>query len=154
MIRLTQGDKSHKRKRSRCDPWLSDASASEDARSSQIYKIISCILLYNGAKVLIFYKIKRIDRKKISKTEQNAWFWSRKKAWRVVQGATQSLKHTAPTAEILQITFKIKQKSDAFTRICSLNNVTRISLISQIIVFWWYNKIYGKMSKTSFHNYS
>ena len=63
-----------------CDPWLSDASASEDTGSSQIYKIISCILLYNGAKVLIFYIIKRIGGKKMSKTGQNAWFWSRKKA--------------------------------------------------------------------------
>ena len=80
MIRLTQGDKSHKTIRSWCDPWLLDASASEDIASSQIYKIISCILLYNGAKVLIFYKIKRIGREKLSQTEQNAWFWSRKKA--------------------------------------------------------------------------
>ena len=88
MIRLTQGDKSHKRKRSRCDPWLLDASASEDAWSSQIYKIISCILLYNGAKVLIFYKIKRIDREKMSKTGQNAWFWSRNRAlWAVEKGS-------------------------------------------------------------------
>ena len=80
MIRLTQGEKSHKTTRSWCDPWLSDASASEDAGSSQIYKIISCILLYNGAKILIFYKIKRIGKEKMSKTGQNAWFWSRKKA--------------------------------------------------------------------------
>lgn len=80
MIWLTQGEKSHKTLSYWCDPWLLDASALEDTRSSQIYKIISCILLYNDAKILIFYKIKRIDREKMSKTGQNAWFWSRKKA--------------------------------------------------------------------------
>ena len=31
---------------------IKDASASEDAGASQIYKINSCISLYNGAKVL------------------------------------------------------------------------------------------------------
>ena len=178
--------------RSRCDPWLSDASALEDKMSSQIYKIISCISLYNGAKVLIFYEIKRIGKEKMSITGQNAWFWSRNRAlwavekgwerrrWRSSRYYMRSIRYASSIVaelrsmpcgrSIVLSTFKssfnrlgeklnklhskLNKKSDVFARFCSLNNVTRISLISQIIVFWWYNKIYGKMSKTSFHNYS
>ena len=62
-----------------CGHWLSNASASEDYKSSQICKIISCISLYNVAKILFFYEIKRVGNEKISQMGQNAWFWSRKR---------------------------------------------------------------------------
>ena len=184
MIRLTQGDKSHKRKRSECDPWLSDASASEDTRSSQIYKIISCILLYNGAKILFFYKIKRIGEEKMSQKRRNAWFWSRKKAAkggsrhymrsiRYASSIVAELRSMPCGRSIVLSTFKstFNRLRRKFYKLYSKLNKKRCdglypyavssfkflvsSFVTQISqIFWWYDKIYGKMSKTSFHNYS
>ena len=170
--------------RSWCDPWLSDASASEDAGSSQIYKIISCILLYNGAKVLFFYEIKRIGRGKMSKTGQNAWFWSRKKAQkrssrhymrsiRFASSIVAELRSMPCGRSIVLSTFKssFNRLRRKFYKLHSKLNKKRCdglypyavssfkflvsSFVTQISqIFWWYEKIYGKMSKTSFHNYS
>ena len=158
--------------------------------SSQIYKIISCILLYNDAKILFFYKIKRIMREKISKTGQNAWFWSRNRAlWAVEKGSCSDKLRKRPCglsgeglrkvekggAGAVQKHYKkahnLPRLRRKFYKLHSKLNKKRCdglypytvssfkflvsSFVTQISqIFLWYNKIYGKMSKTSFHNYS